>query len=249
MAEPLFDPETETIDPFYRGKIRIIQSKKGYRFALDAPILADFVRLEPGEDVCELGTGNGAVAVMLSLKPFRKLTAVEIQPDLAALALRNVALNGLQDRIEIVEADFREWRPGRRFDVVCSNPPYIRKKSGFLSSSPEKSTAKHEIACDIREIMMTAAGLLEPGGRAYFVFRSARETEFRGAASGAGLSVRAFRRVLPSAPEPANLFLARLGFAPGLEDDLPPLVVHGASGSFTPEAEAIFEGGPAARGS
>ncbi|MBM3312019.1 MAG: methyltransferase [Candidatus Aminicenantes bacterium] len=234
----------ETIDAFYRGRVKVIQSRAGYRFAVDTPLLADFVETGPEDELCELGAGNGAVAVLLSLKPFRSLTTVEIQPALAALARRNAALNELGGRVEVVEADLRSWRPGRRFDVVLSNPPYIRNKTGPLSPSAEKTLAKHEIAGDVGDFLGSAAALLKPEGRAYFVYPARREGDFRRAAAGAGLFVRLIRRVLPRPGEPPHLFLARLERAPGPETELPPLAIHAAEGGFTAEAEAIFEGRP-----
>jgi tRNA1Val (adenine37-N6)-methyltransferase len=239
--------EVETIDEFYRGRVRIIQSKKGYRFAVDAPLLADFIETRPGDEVCELGAGNGAASILLSVKPFRLLTAVEIQPALADLARRNVALNGLGGRVEVVEADLRTWRPGRCFDVVFSNPPYIKKRTGVLGPSSEKAVAKHEIACDLGEVMKAAAALLKPDGRACFVYPARREADFRNAAGENGLQVRLIRRILPRPGGISHLFLARLEFTAGPEAEIAPLAIHTADGVFTPEAQAIFEGRTLAR--
>ncbi|MCX6567145.1 MAG: methyltransferase [Candidatus Aminicenantes bacterium] len=236
----------ETLDDFYRGRVRLIQPKKGYRFATDAPLLAAFVEIRPGDDVCELGTGNGVVAVLLGFRPFRRLTAVEIQPRLADMARRNVAGNGLAGRVEIVEVDLRSYRPGRRFDVVLSNPPYHEKKAGSPCPDREKAIAKHEITCDIMELMRTVSELLKGDGRAFFVYPAAREGEFRGAAEGRGLRPAVVRRIHPRENEGPNLFLAELRFAaafPGEETVLPPLILHPESGGgFTPEVSAMLEG-------
>jgi len=236
----------ETLDDFYRGRVRLIQPKKGYRFATDAPLLAAFAEIRPGDEVCELGTGNGVVAVLLGFKPFRHLTAVEIQPRLADMARRNVAGNGLSGRIEIIEADLRTWRPGRRFDVLISNPPYYEKRAGFPCPDPEKAIAKHEVTCDIRGIMQAVFDLLKSAGRAYFVYPAGREGDFRRAAGRNGLGVRTIRRIIPREGEAPNHFLAELGFAAtlsGPENVLPPLVLHaGTGGGFEPEAQAMLEG-------
>ena len=242
MFEHPPDSAGETVDAFYRGRVRLIQSKKGFRFAVDAPLLADFVETRPEEDLCELGAGNGVIAVLLSLKPWKHLTAVEIQPFLADLARRNVALNGLEGRIEVVDADFRAWRPGRRFDVVLSNPPYIRRRTGFLSGSAEKSIAKHEIACDIGEVMRASAALLDPEGRAFFVYPAVRESDFRRAAGESGLWIRTIRRIRPRPAGPAHLFLARLEFAEGPEVEIAALILRDESGADSPEAQKIYEG-------
>jgi len=238
----------ETLDPFYRGRVRLFQPKRGYRFALDAPLLADFIRTDADDDILELGTGNGVIPVLLSLKPFRRITAVEIQPSLFDLARRNVALNGLESRVEIVAADFRGYRPGRRFDIVFSNPPYVKKGTGFPSPSEEKSVAKQEITCDIYEVMNTTAELLKPEGRAYFVFPAARLGDLVGAARARGLHPSLLRFVHPRRGDPANLFLSEFGVGETPARTIDPLFLYGADGEQTPETRAICEGrsrGPA----
>ncbi|MCX6574654.1 MAG: methyltransferase, partial [Candidatus Aminicenantes bacterium] len=126
MTSPTTPREGETLDAFYHGRVRILQKKNGYRFSVDAPLLADFIRTRPEDEALELGTGSGVISLLLSVKAFRRITALELQAGLADLARRNVELNGLGGRIEIVEADLRTYEPGRTFDLIFSNPPYIR---------------------------------------------------------------------------------------------------------------------------
>jgi tRNA1(Val) A37 N6-methylase TrmN6 len=232
----------ETLDPFYHGRFRILQGRKGYRFSVDAPLLADFVRTRPSYELLELGTGNGVISILLSIKPFARITAVEIQEGLADLARRNVALNGLKDRIEVVRADFRTWDPGRRFDVVFANPPYIRGRTGRLSASEEKSAAKHEINCDIFDIMRATRVSLKGDGRAYFVYPEKRRKDFEDAVNAHGLGIGASRPVLSREGEGASLFLAECGPAPGDTVLLPPLILYGPDGRYTSEAESLFSG-------
>jgi len=245
-ATPRFDGET--LDAFYHGRIRVRQGKKGYRFSVDAPLLADFVRTREEDEGLEIGTGSGIIALLLSVKPFRRITALEIQAGLADLARRNVALNGLGGRIEVVEADFRTYEPGRRFDLVFSNPPYIGKTAGFLSASAEKSAAKHELHGEIGEILAKTAGWLAPAGRACFVYPEKRRQDFLRAAGESGLAVRRLRFVQPRAGEPPNLFLVELGRAAeanakgGDAELMPPLILFGPAGKYTAAAEAIFAG-------
>ncbi|HEX2694629.1 MAG TPA: methyltransferase [Acidobacteriota bacterium] len=232
----------ETLDPFYRGRFRILQGRKGYRFSVDAPLLADFVRMRPSDELLELGTGSGVISILLSIKPFARITAVEVQEGLADLARRNVALNGLEARIEIVRADLRTWAPGRRFDVVFSNPPYIRGRGGRLAASEEKSVAKHEIMGDIFDIMRATRAFLKQDGRAYFVYPGKRRKDFEDAVNAQGFGIGALRPVLPREGEEASLFLAVCGPSPGGAEELPPLVLYGPDGRYTAEAEAIFSG-------
>lgn len=235
-------PGSETLDAFYKGRVVVRQRKDGYRFALDAPLLADFIRTKPGETLLELGTGSGIIALLLGARAFARLTALEIQPALAALARRNVRLNGLGERVSIVRADLRRYRPGRRFDVVFSNPPYIRKGTGFLSSTPEKSIAKHEIKCDILGVMQAASRCLKSGGRAYFVYPARRADDFAAAAAANGLAIRRRRFVLPRPGEPASLFLAECRHERGPFRTGAPLVLRDLQGRDTAEAQKIYEG-------
>ncbi len=232
----------ETLDAFHHGRVLVLQKKKGYRFSVDAPLLADFIRPGPGDELLELGTGCGIVPLLLAAKPFRSITALELQPVLADLARRNVALNGLATRVTVVEADYRSYAPGRTFDGVFSNPPYIRGAAGEPSLSPEKTAAKHELRGGLSDIMRKTRECLRPGGRAWFVYPESRRADFLAAAAGEGLALRRSRDVRPREGAAANLFLAELGFGPGEAAVLPPLVLFGPEGRPTAEAEEIYSG-------
>jgi len=246
-------PETlrldgETLGTFYHGRVSVLQKKKGYRFSIDAPLLAYFIRTRADDEALDLGAGSGIISLLLSVKPFRRIVALEIQEGLADLARRNVELNGLGDKIEVVCADLRTFEPGRRFDLIFSNPPYIRRAMGFLSRSEEKSAAKHELHGDIEDIMEKTAAWLEPKGRACFVYPEKRRADFARAADRRGFRIHRFRQVLPRASAPANLFLVELGLAAGAgpavakPEVMPPLVLYAPDGKYTDEAEAVFAG-------
>ena len=234
----------ETLDTFYRGRIRVLQKKRGYRFSVDAPLLADFIRTRRTDDILDVGTGSGIISLLLSTRPFKRITALEIQKGLAGLARRNVLLNGLGNRVEVVGTDFRKYRPRRKFDLVVSNPPYIRKSTGFLSRVAEKSVAKHEIHGDIGDLMRKTAEWLKPGGRACFIYPERRRGDFVTAAEASGLRILRTRAVRARAGDPPNLFLAELGFAAVRPSVLRPLILLNRSGGYTAEAEAIFTGRP-----
>jgi len=234
--------EDETLDSFYHGRVRLFQKKAGYRFSIDAPLLADFIETRPGESLLELGAGNGVISLLLGIKPFGRVVALELQPGLAGLARRNIRLNGLQDRIAVLEEDIRTFRPGEKFDVVFSNPPYIRKQGGHLSLSDEKSVAKHEIRCDISDIMQAAAGAMKRDGRSYFVYPAARRGDFDAARERSGLRTRTLRLVHSRPGGAPRWLLAECDFTAPRTSVRPPLIVHGGDGRYTPEMERIFQG-------
>jgi tRNA1Val (adenine37-N6)-methyltransferase len=232
----------ETLDSFYHGRIRLLQKKRGYRFSVDAPLLAGFIRTRPEDRLLELGAGNGVVSLLLSRKPFRRIVCLEVQPGLADLARRNIALNGLEKRILVLEKDFRDFRPRQKFDLVFSNPPYIKGAGGRVSQCEEKTIAKHEIKGDIFDIMRAAGRVLRKDGRACFIYPVKRKGDFNMAAEEVGLKAGRLRFVHSRRGECARWFLSECGFgAPPLEV-LPPLLIYEESGDYTPEVKALFAG-------
>ena len=118
----------DTLDTLIDGKLRLYQSRAGYRFSLDALLLAHFVTVKRCDRIVDLGAGNGPIALLLShLHPSASLTGLEVQAEMAARAKRSVALNRLDDRVEIVSGDLREIGSiftASAFHVVVSNPPF-----------------------------------------------------------------------------------------------------------------------------
>lgn len=242
MGDPVLPERDETLGSFFHGRIRVLQKKHGYRFSVDAPLLADFIKTSAADEVLELGTGSGIISLLLSIKPFKKITALEIQPRLADLARRNVLLNGLEDRIEVVRTDLTVFEPGRRFDLIFSNPPYIKRGAGILSPTGEKAAAKHELFCGLTDVLGRSAAWLRENGRACFIYPERRRKDFLDAARNVGFGVRRLRPVRPRVDEAPNLFLAELSFEQKDNPELGPFIIFREDGAYTEEAEAVFSG-------
>jgi len=234
--------DDETLDTFFAGRIRILQKKKGYRFSLDAPVLADFIQPERQDELLELGTGSGIISLLLSIKAFAHITALELQPSLANMAHRNVRLNRLEDRITIREGDLRSFSPGRKFDKIFSNPPYFKKGGGQISASREKAIARHELTCDLYDVMNVTAACLKPDGKAFFIYPCRQESYFLEAVRQYGLGVRCRRAVVSRSSTEPGLFLGEIDFSGGCEKNFPPLIIYQEDGEYTEEAEEIFRG-------
>ena len=234
--------EDETLDTFYRGRIQILQKKKGYRFSVDAPLLADFIQTQSGDDLLELGAGNGIISLLLSLKPFRHITALEIQASLFLLAQKNIRLNKLEGKISLLQKDLRIFYSREKFDVIFSNPPYLEKNKGHVSKSQEKSIAKHELKCTVFDIMHTTSQLLKRAGRAYFIYPERRSKGLKQAGQSQGLHITRERRILARRGGKSNLFLSEWGFPAGKKVEMPPLILYDDEGHYTPEVQEIFTG-------
>lgn len=169
----------ERIEDLQCKNLRIIQNKNLYTFTSDAVILANFIKLKKNEKCAEIGTGCGVIPILLSAKTeLDKVVAFEIQEEMARLAEKNVMLNNLEEKIQIISDDVRNYKqhvPGESFDVVFSNPPYMKRHEGLKGDS--RAVARHEISLPIEDLCKTAFGLLKFGGRFYVVFSAERSCE------------------------------------------------------------------------
>jgi tRNA1Val (adenine37-N6)-methyltransferase len=143
----LTEESDETVDEILGGRLRIIQKRRGYRFSLDALLLAHFTGLREGDDLIDLGTGSGVVALILTNRHrCGKVLGIEIQEELAAMARRSAAMNGLAGCVEIRTADVCHPETicaPLSFDAAVINPPYRRLRSGRTNPDPEKAVARH----------------------------------------------------------------------------------------------------------
>lgn len=118
----------------------IIQDPARFCFGMDAVLLSAYVQMKKARKGLDLGTGNGIIPILLSDRTdCRHLTGLEIQPASADLARRSVALNGLEDRISIVQGDIKEADrifAAASFDFITCNPPYRTVGSGKVSGTP-----------------------------------------------------------------------------------------------------------------
>lgn len=171
----------ERIDELQRNGYRIIQNPERFCFGMDAVLLSGFARAKKQERCLDLGCGNGIIPILMEAKTEGKhFTGLEIQPESADMARRSVALNGLQDRIDIVEGDIKDASKifgASSFHVVTTNPPYMTAQHGLTNVYEAKTIARHEVLCNLEDIIRESARLLMPGGRFYMVHRPFRLAE------------------------------------------------------------------------
>jgi len=163
------------------GGLKIIQSKNNYRFSEDSTLLAEFVDLNPGESLLDLGAGSGILPLLLIQKERNlNITGIEIQQDLADMARRSIRYNDLEEKIKIVQGDLKEanklftWT---RWDKVISNPPYFSVSESRISTRNNIAIAKQEIKCTLADVIKAASLLLKPMGSFYIVHRYQRLEE------------------------------------------------------------------------
>ena len=156
--------ENERIDDLERNGYQIIQRTDGFCFGMDAVLLSGFAAVKRGEKALDLGTGTGIIPILLEAKTEGEhFSALEIQEEVADMARRSVALNGLEQKITIVNGDIKEasqiFGPAS-FDVVTSNPPYMNHSGGLKNPHLPKAIARHEVLCTLEDVVREAAKVL-----------------------------------------------------------------------------------------
>lgn len=230
-------------------QLALHQPQYGYRFSLDAFILADFVTPSflPPQPILDLGTGCGVVALLLARRfPRARLVGIELQAELAALAQQNVVNNDLGNRIDVVRADVRTLPlllPSGRLHTVVCNPPYRRVGQGRLNPNRSKAIARHEVALTLAELLEAARHALARRGVLAMIYHPSRLAELCVELERVGLWPRRMRLIYPKPDVGASMVLveAVCGGRDALQV-LPPLVVSDASGHYTAEMQAIYRG-------
>ena len=230
----------ERIDDLQRGGLRVIQRADAFRFGTDAVLLADFAAPRRHDRVCDLGTGTGIIPLLLYARENTiSADAVEIQPDMADMAARSMAMNGLNEKIRVLPGDLRSIRtllPHARYDLVTCNPPYGKAGGTLLNPDASKRLARHEESCAIEDVACAAAWLLQNGGRLCCVFPAARMIELSDAMRKYRMAPKRIRMVHSRVEKAAHLCLMEgmLDARPGLIIE-PPLVIYDENNAYTPE--------------
>lgn len=237
----------ETVDALLGGRLRIIQPKSGYRFSLDALLLAHFAVLREGEACIDLGTGSGVVALLLASRcPGGRVLGIDIQQELAAMAQRSAELNGLAGSVEIRHGDIRRrpellFQPAS-FDVAVFNPPYRRLRSGRTNPDHAKAVARHEVEGSAADFLAAAGLALRGGGRAYAIYPARRMVELLVRMRAAGIEPKRLR-IVHSRSGGRGEFVLVEGVKGGREEltVLAPLVIYSDGHVYTAEMAALFQ--------
>lgn len=241
--ETPFIGEDETLDRFFKGKVQIIQKKKGWRFSIDAPLLAYYIKSDEDSELLELGAGNGIVSILVAAsKPFKRIVALEIQDSLISLAKKNIHLNSLEGKIEVIKGNIKSVDSLPKFDIVFSNPPYQKVREGRISPYTERAIAKHEILCELRDVVRAFSISMKKDGRGYMIYRTARLKEFEEACEKESLWIRRIRFVHSRKNEPSQLFLCELRNERCEREVEEPLIIYESEKVYTEEVEKILSG-------
>lgn len=229
-----------TIDSI--GNLRIYQPAEGYRFSVDAIILAHFVNLKRLDKAVDIGAGTGIIGMLLAKKyPDSEITMVEIQQELVEMAKNNIILNNLENQIKIYCMDAKEFRD-KDFDLVVTNPPFRRPGTGKISPKEEIAIARHEFSLSLIDIAQIAQKSLRHRGRLCIIHLPERLVEIIRILSKYNLEVKRLRFVHSKISTEAKMVLieAVKGGRISLKVEKP-LLIYEENGEYTNEMKKIYE--------
>lgn len=233
----------EHIDIVPGTNFKIIQNKDSFSYGTDAIFLSSFAK--PKGLVMDLGTGTGIIPLRLVGKgDIDMIYGVEIQEEVANLAKKSIKLNNLEDKIEILHMDLKNL-PNKfeksTFDVITSNPPYMKKGGALVNPNESFAISRHEIACNIEDIIKVTSYLLKQLGKFYLVHRPDRLVDIIYTMRQYNIEPKHIRFVQPKISKKPNLILIE-GVKCGKPDlkFYDPLIVYNEDGSYTDEIYEIY---------
>ncbi|MCJ7773805.1 MAG: methyltransferase [Desulfobacterales bacterium] len=237
--------DTLTTDSFFDGQLKVKQSKTGYRFSLDAIVLAGHARPRQGDRILDIGTGCGIISLIIAYHHRNiKIYGIEVQETLAKIASLNVEENEMKNRVEIIHKDLKELNVddiSGPVNIVVSNPPYRKVEAGRINPDSQKAVAKHEICMELNDMVKAARRMLLPAGRFVMVYAVQRLTDILTSMRDTGIEPKYFRMIHPDIHSAAKLILVEgvKGGNTGMENG-PPLILYNEDGSYTDEVQNMF---------
>ncbi len=237
----------ERVDDLQCGGVKLIQNPEGFCFGVDAVLLADFAAKQIKKDstVLDMCSGNGIIPLLLSQKSAAKqITGLEIQEEVASMAHRSVQMNDLTAKIRMICGDLRrseELFGSRSFHYITCNPPYKEKGGGLINEADTRTLARHEICCNLEDVVRVSSILLEPLGKLFLIHRPERLADLFCLMREYHIEPKRLRFVHPQPHKTATMILVEGAFRgrPKLFLE-PPLYVYQSPGVYSEEIDRIY---------
>lgn len=237
--------ENERIDTLQYKDLQLVQDKTKYCFSTDAVLLANFVRAGKNKKVLDLCTGSGVVATLVLAKNnLKEIFGIELQKPLYDLALKSVALNGLEEKVHLIHSPIQEahkYFEKHSFDVILANPPYEKVEGHFLSENAELNTCKYETHLNLDSLVKVASDLLKFGGKFYLIYKSSRVAELITSLKQHKLEPKVMQFIQPKKDLNSNVVLIE-AVKEGKSGIIvkPTLIINDENGSYSAEFKKIY---------
>jgi tRNA1Val (adenine37-N6)-methyltransferase len=240
-----FLKEDETLDDLELRDLCVIQKKQGFRFGVDAVLLANFAKVKKGARVIDLCSGTGIIPFIVAGKSSGEhITGIEIQEDMVDMARRSVEYNKLETRVDFINGDLKDLELLKslpKAHVVTVNPPYKLQNTGILNAVDKDAIARHEVCCTLEDVIIACRILLKDNGRMYMVHRPERLADILCAMRKHKIEPKVIRMVHPKYNKAPNIVLIE-----GQRDGgaflkwESPLYIYDETGNYSDELQAIY---------
>ncbi|OOM81176.1 tRNA1(Val) (adenine(37)-N6)-methyltransferase [Clostridium sp. BL-8] len=237
--------EDETVDDLQLKGLNLIQKKDGFKFGIDAVLLSDFACVKNKHRVIDLCTGTGIIPFLIYGKYEPKsIYGLEIQEDMVEMAKRSVKLNSLDEKICFINEDLKNvdfLKKLEKFDVVTVNPPYKLNNSGIINPNDKLAIARHEILCNLEDVIHAARTLLKDNGRLFMIHRPERLADIFTLMRKYKIEPKRIKMIHPKMGKAPNIVLVE-----GQRDGgaylkwEAPLYVYDDNGKYTKEIDSIY---------
>ena len=238
--------KNERLDNLEYKNLKIIQNKDYFCFGIDSILLTDFAKDIKNNSIClDLGTGNGILSILLSAKTkLKKIYGIEVQEKLAELAKRNVVLNNMEEKVEIINKNIKELEnifSKKSFDYVITNPPYKKDGTGMKNENREKLIARHEIEASLEDFINISYNLLKDNGIMYMVHRTERLVDILFELRKNNMEPKEIKFVFAKVNDKPKLVLIKAikNARPFLKIDKP-LYIYDSNGNYTEDILKIY---------
>ncbi len=235
----------ETLDDLQLKGIHVIQKKDGFRFGVDAVLLANFAKVKRNATIIDLCSGTGIIPFIIKGKSeCGIINGVEIQGEFVEMANRTAKYNNFNEDIKFIEGDLKDkelLKSLGRVDIVTVNPPYKIYNSGILNESDKSAIARHEVCCNLEDVIIGARALLKDNGKLFMVHRPDRIVDIFTLMRKYKIEPKRIRFVHPKPGKAPNILLVE-GQRDGgaflkIED---PLYVHMEDDSYSEEITGMY---------
>ena len=226
---------------------KILQKIDHYSMSTDSFLLPYFANVPKNskKKIIELCSGNGGISIILREKSQAQIEMLEIQEDLVELSRRSIELNKLTG-INVRNGDIKKikdyYKPSS-FDYVICNPPYFPVKN--MPNQREKfnhSISRHEILCNLSDVIKSIKYLLKQNGKFSLVHRTYRISDIISECGKNSLAIKRIRFVYSKESSDNSKIVLVEGSISNVSDIKveQPLYIYKEDDTYTEEMKKVY---------
>ena len=143
-------------------QFRIHHDRCAMKVGTDGVLLGAWANVKDNENILDIGTGTGLIALMLAQRANAHITGVEIDPEAAAQATQNASESPFSQQVRIVNTDIKDYPYEPKYDNIVSNPPFF--KESVLPPKDSRATARHCAGLPLETLVEEAKKRLRANG-------------------------------------------------------------------------------------